>query len=198
MLYKGPGFLGAVHSINLLRYKGSFKHSSTRTFAHTPDTLPHIIPNMSDASSMRRPVEIQEFEAVIKDLPEGQLAKIRSELENSMRHLDRSNLRLKKYIAKIEGKREDTPDGVDQEELDKVDANDLQLFQDSFRENEIVLRNHYERLEALDLEESYRQRGARSAPSAASGSSQSHTSRAPAFDSDNTGGDTNAPNSVYL
>lgn len=143
-------------------------------------------------------MEITEFKAVIKDLPDGQLNKIRSELENSMKHLDRSNLRLKKYIAKIEGKRESTPDGVDEEELDKVDANDLQLFQDSYRENEIVLRNHYERLEALDLEASYRDRGARSGTTASTSDQHDTTATTTSFDTDNTNGDTNAPNSVYL
>ncbi|SCU81914.1 LADA_0C01816g1_1 [Lachancea dasiensis] len=151
---------------------------------------------MSDATSMRRPVEITEFTEVISDLPDEQLAKIRSELENSLRHLDRSNLRLKKYIAKIEGKREDTPDGVDQEELDKVDANDLQLFEDSYRENEIVLKNHYERLEALDQEESYRASGSKQ-PSTAEAQKKAKQ-RAASFDTDNTNGDANAVNSVYL
>ncbi|SCV04215.1 LANO_0G08856g1_1 [Lachancea nothofagi CBS 11611] len=151
---------------------------------------------MSDATSMRRPVEITEFKAVISDLSDGELAKIRSELENSMRHLDRSNLRLKKYIATIEGKREDTPDGVDQEELDKVDENDLQLFEDSFHENEIVLRNHHERLEALDQEESYRASGSKKPPTAEA--QQKAKARAASFDTDNTNGDANAANSVYL
>ncbi|SCU89608.1 LAME_0E04544g1_1 [Lachancea meyersii CBS 8951] len=151
---------------------------------------------MSDATSMRRPVEITEFKVVISDLPDQQLAKIRSELENSVKHLDRSNLRLKKYIAKIEGKREDTPDGVDQEELDKIDANDLQLFEDSFHENEIVLKNHYERLEALDQEESYRASGSKEPPTAEA--QKNAKIRAASFDTDNTNGDANAANSVYL
>lgn len=136
---------------------------------------------------------------MIKDLPTEQLHQIRAELENSIRHLDRSNARLNKYIAKIEGKREDTPDGVDQEELDKIDSNDLQLYQDSHRENEIVLRNYYERLEALDEENAYRSGGSRVTKPGSAHTSGSRGAGAQAVvDTDNTDGDTNAPNSVYL
>ncbi|SCU90614.1 LAMI_0E02850g1_1 [Lachancea mirantina] len=156
---------------------------------------------MSSSTSAKRPIEITDFKEVIRDLPDSQLQQIRAELTNSISHLDRSNSRLRKYIAKIEGKREDTPDGVEEDELDKIDENDLQLYQDSHRENEIVMRNYNERLDALDQEEAYRGGHVKTKDIGASpqtGIASQKKPRAPSFDTDNTNGDTNAPNSVYL
>lgn len=154
---------------------------------------------MSTAGSIRRPIQIAEFKTAIRDLPQDQLSKIRQELQNSIKHLDRSNARLTKYIARIQGKKPESNVELEGEsDEDTIDANDLQLYQDSLRENEIVLRNHYARLDALDQEEAYRSSGSTSASESEASRGSAVAAAISGIDTDNTQGDANAPNSVFL
>ncbi|AQZ15004.1 TMA17 (YDL110C) [Zygosaccharomyces parabailii] len=108
------------------------------------------------AGGIRRPVQIEEFKTAIGNMPSDELARIRHEIENSVKHLNRSNSRLMKYVAKIEGRVRDSPDLESSDDLESFEEGDLQLYQDSLRENEVVLKNYQERIEALDQENMYR------------------------------------------
>lgn len=111
------------------------------------------------AEGIKRPVQIEEFKTAISGLSSEELAHIKREIENSISHLNRSNARLNKYIAKLEGRHKAEEGDEDDEELQNVEEGDLQLYQDSLRENEILLRNYDERLEALHQENVYRSSG---------------------------------------
>ncbi|EDO17532.1 hypothetical protein Kpol_534p11 [Vanderwaltozyma polyspora DSM 70294] len=113
---------------------------------------------MTSASGVRRPIIIEEFRTAIRDMGTDELNTIRAEIENSVRHLERSNKRLEMYVAKLMGE----PHEVDNEYLDEnenINMDDLKLFQESIRENNIVLSNHRDRLEALNQETIYRVSG---------------------------------------
>lgn len=108
------------------------------------------------AGGIRRPIHIEEFRTAIEGMSSDELARIRHEIENSIRHLNRSNSRLEKYVAKIEGHVRDSPDLESSDDLESIEEGDLQLYQDSLRENQLVLDNYKERIEALDQENLYR------------------------------------------
>ncbi|CCK68220.1 Tma17p KNAG_0A05560 [Huiozyma naganishii CBS 8797] len=111
---------------------------------------------------IKRPVKIQEFRVAVREMSNDELANVRREIENSTAHLNRSNARLRRYISKIGGEKpqrdEFDLDDEDDENLN-IDSSDLQLFNDSIRENEIVLDNYREIIEALDQEDIYRATG---------------------------------------
>ena len=113
------------------------------------------------ASGTREPVQINEFKAAIRDMSDDDLDNIRMEIENSLRHLYRSNARLQAYIDKIEG-REQCYEGnelladLTAGELDNIDHKDLQLFSESLSENNVILKNYEERINALDQENIFR------------------------------------------
>lgn len=110
------------------------------------------------AEGVKRPIQIEEFKQAIRELSSGELQRIHGEIENNISHLTRSNKRLLAYIDKIEGKV--TKNDLDEfEELDNIDASDLGLFKESLLENQLVLRNNEERIEALDQETIYRTSG---------------------------------------
>lgn len=108
------------------------------------------------AGGIRRPIQIDEFKTAIREMSSDELTRIRNEIGNSIRHLTRSNSRLEKYIAKIEGKPKESPGLDSSDELESIEENDLQLYQESLRENQMVLNNYNERIEALDQENLYR------------------------------------------
>lgn len=110
------------------------------------------------AEGMRRPIQIEEFKLAIKGMSDDELIRIKSEINNNISHLRRSNDRLLAYVDKIEGK-PNNPDFDDMEELDKIDSNDLQLFKESLLENQIVMKNCNERIDALEQEKIYRESG---------------------------------------
>ena len=113
------------------------------------------------ASRTRRSVQINEFKAVIKDMSNEELNNIRNEIENSLKHLYRSNARLQAYIDKIED-RECHYDGnglldhLTTEELNNIDNENLQLYSGSFDENNFILKNYEERIDTLDQEKIFR------------------------------------------
>ncbi|KAL3228938.1 Translation machinery-associated protein 17 [Nakaseomyces bracarensis] len=146
---------------------------------------------MATASGMKRPVDVASFKVAISDMGSDELNRIKHELENSIRHLSRSNERLHNYIKKLKG--EDVE--IDGEEMDEgLGSDDIELFQDSIRENELVLENSQERLEALEDELSYR-----SQPTTKEATYDSLGERKPsAIDMDNSKVDVAAPNSIYL
>ncbi|AMD20069.1 HCL082Cp [Eremothecium sinecaudum] len=114
--------------------------------------------NGADGTGAAMPVQITKFKAAIGDLGLETLGRIEKEIENSSRHLERSTVRLRRYIEKLEGER---PAG-EMDELDEeiaedvVEQGDLEVFREAVRENEIVLRNYEERLEAIQQERMHR------------------------------------------
>lgn len=116
------------------------------------------------ASGTRNPVQINEFKAAIRDMSNDELNNIRKEVENSLKHLYRSNARLQAYIDKIEGKEplyknDELLNDLTIDELDSIDNKDLQLYTESLNENNIILKNYEERIEALDQENIFRTSG---------------------------------------
>lgn len=110
---------------------------------------------MCSAGGIRRPVQIEEFTTAIGEMSETELARVKQEIENSIGHLSRSNARLNKYISKLQGS-VNANDDDESEELENIEDGDLQLYQESLRENEILLKNYDERLQALHQEDLYR------------------------------------------
>lgn len=92
------------------------------------------------ASRTRRSVQINEFKAVIKDMSNEVLNNIRNEIENSLKHLYRSNARLQTYIDKIEGREyhyqgNELLDDLTTEELNNIVNEYLQLYSESLNES---------------------------------------------------------------
>lgn len=116
------------------------------------------------ASGTKEPVQIEEFKAAIRDMSNDELNNIRIEIENSLKHLRRSNARLQAYIDKIKGREhhyEDNEllDDLSADELDNIDYKDLQLYSESLNENNIILKNYEERINALNQENIFRTSG---------------------------------------
>ena len=153
---------------------------------------------MSSAGGIRRPIQIEEFTTAIKDMGDAELVNIAREIENSIRHLERSNHHLNAYITKIQGD-DVRQDSRFQDEVEDLDENDLKVFQESMKENEMVLQNYNERLDALSQEHIYRKSGSscKGIPSTA-GKEAVLNINSKTIDMDNTKVDTVAPNSIYL
>lgn len=129
------------------------------------------------AEGVKRPIQIEEFKVAIRESSDEELQRVKNEIQNNIRHLEKSNRSLRAYIDKIEGKaiKDQVIDEV--EELDNIDANDLELFKDSLQENEIILKNNRERIEALEQEHIYRISGSHGTATATqSNDVQNHTS----------------------
>lgn len=56
---------------------------------------------MAHSSGIRRPIQIQEFVIAIRESSEHELQEIRKEINNAVKHLQRSNRRLEAYVAKL-------------------------------------------------------------------------------------------------
>lgn len=154
--------------------------------------------DMSHSAGIRRPVQIEEFIVSIQETPSNELGQIRSEINNAVRHLERSNRRLAAYVAKLKGEEIQNRSSLDADgdfSEDEIDESDLQVFQESLVENEKVLDNYEQRLQALDLEEQHRSGAAYRGPDP-----QARTPRPKqtTVDSDNTATDPTAPNTIYL
>lgn len=133
------------------------------------------------AGGIRRPIQIDEFKTAIGDMSSDELLRIRYEILNSIKHLERSNSRLEKYVAKIEGRLRNSPEMESSDELESIEDGDLQLYQESLRENRMVLNNYNERIEALDQENLYRSssKGGRSTASTTTPRTATTTTTAP-------------------
>ncbi|KAL2707971.1 Translation machinery-associated protein 17 [Kluyveromyces marxianus] len=150
---------------------------------------------MVTATGIRRPVQIQEFSVAIREASNDELEKIRSEINNAVRHLERSNTRLAAYIKKLKGEEVNNRQELDLDgnfSDDEIDEKDLNVFQESLAENEKVLSNYHERLNAIDQEELHRSSSSNVPETRGSGSAQDKSN---AIDSDNTAYE---PNSIYL
>lgn len=110
---------------------------------------------MHSSAGTRTPIAIEDFQTAIKDMSDDELERIKQEITNSIKHLQRSNLRLSAYVDKIHGK-EIKSDELDDGELDNIDAEDLQLYTESLKENQTILDNYNKRIEALDQENIFR------------------------------------------
>ncbi|AGO10737.1 AaceriAGR378Cp [[Ashbya] aceris (nom. inval.)] len=97
---------------------------------------------MAGSEVASRPVQIAEFKTALRQLSQQELAAARQALEGRAQQLGRTSERLARHVRELE-----TRDG---------EAGDLALFRASLRENEVVLGNCRERLEAVGLEEEFR------------------------------------------
>lgn len=149
------------------------------------------------ASGTRNPVQINEFKAAIRDMSNDELNNIRKEVENSLKHLYRSNARLQAYIDKIEGKEplyknDELLNDLTIDELDSIDNKDLQLYTESLNENNIILKNYEERIEALDQENIFRTSGLPKMENVPENKNMKQMAASDAFD------DAGKNNSIYL
>lgn len=149
------------------------------------------------ASGTRNPVQINEFKAAIRDMSNEELNNIRKEVENSLKHLYRSNARLQAYIDKIEGKEplyknDELLNDLTIDELDSIDNKDLQLYTESLNENNIILKNYEERIEALDQENIFRTSGSPKRENVPANKNMKQMAASDAFD------DAGKNNSIYL
>ncbi|CCD23373.1 Tma17p NDAI_0B03390 [Naumovozyma dairenensis CBS 421] len=143
---------------------------------------------MSTSSSLKRPIKIDAFKVAIRDMSSDELFNIQREIENSVHHLERSNDKLAKYIAKLEGNHHHEEEDEDTSEVETIDESDLQLFKDSMNENNIVLKNYSQRLEALTQEHIFR----------TSGKATNENIKSKNIDSDNNTQQNATPNQIYL
>ncbi|CAI4311763.1 BFP_1a_G0007690.mRNA.1.CDS.1 [Saccharomyces cerevisiae] len=150
---------------------------------------------MCSAGGIRRPIQIEEFKTAISGMSDMELAQIKTEIENSINHLQRSNARLGKYIAKLEGA-DDRLEADDSDDLENIDSGDLALCKDSVRENEIVLNNYNERVDALEQETVYRKTG--HGKSKHEVEAKDNTNKGPDVDMDNSNVDVVTPNSIFI
>lgn len=150
---------------------------------------------MCSVGGIRRPIQIEEFKTAISGMSDMELAQIKTEIENSINHLQRSNARLGKYIAKLEGA-DDRLEADDSDDLENIDSGDLALYKDSVRENEIVLNNYNERVDALEQETVYRKTG--HGKSKHEVEAKDNTNKGPDVDMDNSNVDVVTPNSIFI
>lgn len=170
-----------------IRLSNNTKHNNKHT--HT------LINTMCSAGGIRRPIQIEEFKTAISGMSDMELAQIKKEIENSINHLQRSSARLGKYIAKLEGD-EERLDADDSDDLENIDSGDLALYKDSVRENDIVLNNYNERVDALEQETVYRKTGRGKSKHEAD--AKDKTSKGTDVDMDNTNVDVVTPNSIFI
>ena len=150
---------------------------------------------MCSVGGIRRPIQIEEFKTAISGMSDMELAQIKTEIENSINHLQRSTARLGKYIAKLEGA-DDRLEADDSDDLENIDSGDLALYKDSVRENEIVLNNYNERVDALEQETVYRKTG--HGKSKHEVEAKDNTNKGPDVDMDNSNVDVVTPNSIFI
>ncbi|CCH59773.1 hypothetical protein TBLA_0B09560 [Henningerozyma blattae CBS 6284] len=143
---------------------------------------------MSTAGGIRKPVRIEDFQLAIKEMASSELVNIRHEIENSIRHLKGSNTRLEQYIKKLQGQ-EIIDESMGDERLEELDENDIKLFEESIRENQMVLANYDDRITAIDQE--FDRRNAKDVPAP----STENVAKAADTASDNV---QQIPNTIYL
>ncbi|AAS54868.1 AGR378Cp [Eremothecium gossypii ATCC 10895] len=97
---------------------------------------------MAGSEVARRPVQIAEFKTAVRELSQQELAAARQALEARARQLARTSERLARHVQELEQQ--------------EGEGGNLALFRTSLRENEVVLGNCRERLEAVGLEEEFR------------------------------------------
>lgn len=153
-------------------------------------------------SAIKRPVQIEEFVITLREVQDSELYSVKQQLNKSIEKLQKTNNKLTKLINKEELNSE-SDDSDD--ELNDIDDNDEQLFKDIIMENQIVARNQEERIEAVNNELSHRglpieEDGAigKSDKSSATLSASEKLKERSGVDTDNSGGDANAPNSILL
>ncbi|GMF00477.1 unnamed protein product [Ambrosiozyma monospora] len=169
---------------------------------------------MSDAKG---PISISEFKLAIKDLSDGELKTIKQRLTVSIQRLNDSNKLmgklLKKQLSKIAKENYDdevngdskvnvqTGDAVnedgddDDDDYENVSDGDVQLFKESIGENEKVIYNQVQRIEAID-EELTNRFVPISNVSASNGKTTSKVETTTTTDNDVI--DSTAPNSIIL
>lgn len=80
--------------------------------------------------------------------------------------------------------------------MENIDSGDLALYKDSVRENEIVLNNYNERVDALEQETVYRKTG--HGKSKHEVEAKDNTNKGPDVDMDNSNVDVVTPNSIFI
>lgn len=153
-------------------------------------------------SAIKRPVQIEEFIVTLREVQDSELYSIKSILNKSISKLYKTNNKLTKLINKEELNSES--DESD-DELNEIDTNDEQLFKEIVAENEIVVKNQHERVEAIDNELTHRglpvqeNGGTKSAKTSSQAiGDEKLKEKAGIYDTDNDVVDANAPNSVFL
>ncbi|CCE62618.1 hypothetical protein TPHA_0C04680 [Tetrapisispora phaffii CBS 4417] len=157
---------------------------------------------MSGASGMRGAIKIEDFKVAIRTMSDGEIEQIKREVLNSLRHLESSTKRLNKYIIHLKGESNDANideynDIVDAEEFNNIDQSDLELFEESVRENGTILDNYNQRIDIINDEQIYRKSGKKVSDSSIQLENRKK-GLSTDIDMDNSDVDIVAPNSMYL
>ncbi|GMG33470.1 unnamed protein product [Ambrosiozyma monospora] len=162
---------------------------------------------MSDAKA---PISISEFKLAIKDLSDGELKTIKQRLTVSIQRLNDSNKLMDKLLnkqlskiakenydddSKVHRQSTDDVNDDDDDDYENVSDGDVQLFKESIGENEKVIYNQEQRIEAID-EELTNRFVPISNKSASNGKITSHVETTTTTDNDVI--DATAPNSIIL
>ncbi|KAI0462605.1 hypothetical protein LJB42_004099 [Komagataella kurtzmanii] len=142
-------------------------------------------------TTINRPVLIEEFVLAIRELPNESLDAIRSQLSTSVHRLNESNKLMESLLLKIRNKDKSSSEIDELEDLN-TEENDDQIYEESIRENEIVLKNQKERIERIEQELLSRSTERKEELPSASASAKSE------LNTDNNGIESNAANSVFL
>ncbi|CDK26053.1 unnamed protein product [Kuraishia capsulata CBS 1993] len=144
-------------------------------------------------SAALKPIHIDEFKIVIKSITDAEIALLGKQIHNSIDRLERSNFIMQALLQKAKG--QEVKEAFDEEEFDtgEQDEEDLKVYSDSIRENEIVLDNLHKRVEALDDESLNRDITPPTKPP-----NVKPALKKVEVDADNDIIDSNAPNSVFL
>ncbi|AOA63628.1 Ribosome associating protein [Komagataella phaffii CBS 7435] len=142
-------------------------------------------------TTINRPVQIEEFVLAIRELPNESLDAIRSQLSTSVHRLNESNKLMESLLLKIRNKDKSSSEIDELEDLN-TEENDDQIYEESIRENEIVLKNQKERIERIEQELLSRSTERKEELPSASASAKFE------LNTDNNGIESNAANSVFL
>lgn len=114
--------------------------------------------------SARRPVQISEFKITIKEVSDDELLHLRKEITNTINKLNESILLMfkekqlitKTYLQSNPAFQTDETILNEDDDATTEYKGDIKLYEESIQENKIVLRNNYERYNALGEEISNR------------------------------------------
>ncbi|ANZ77189.1 BA75_03434T0 [Komagataella pastoris] len=142
-------------------------------------------------TTINRPVQIEEFVLAIRELPTESLDAIKSQLSTSVHRLNESNKLMESLLLKIRNKDKSASE-IDELEDIVTEEDDDKIYEESIRENEIVLKNQKERIDRIEQELLSRSTERKEDVPTASSSAKFE------LNTDNNGIESNAANSVFL
>lgn len=104
-------------------------------------------------SAAKRPIQLEEFTLLVRDLADQELEGVAKLIKNSMTKLHNSNELMGTLLKELEDMKTSQEDrDVYEESNDSTLEDDIKLYRESIYENEVVLLNQELRMEILSLE----------------------------------------------